>query len=70
MQIDNGESGFLLDPYDVEGFAERIVYVLKNPDAAKNIGQKAKEKVRRQFLITRLLSDYLDMLNAVINHTP
>ena len=68
IQIDNGESGFLLDPYDVGGFAERIVYILKNPDAAQNIGQKAKEKVRNQFLITRLLSDYLDMLNAVINH--
>ena len=66
-QINNGESGFLLDPYDVEGFSERIVYILKNPDEAKAIGEKGKEKVRNEFLITRLLSDYLDMLNAVIN---
>jgi trehalose synthase len=66
-QIDNGESGYLLDPYDIEGFAERIVHILKNPNEAKRIGEKAKEKVRNEFLITRLLSDYLDMLNAVIN---
>ena len=66
-QIVDGESGYLLDPYDVEGFAERIVHILKNPNEAKGMGQKAKEKVRNEFLITRLLSDYLDMLNAVIN---
>jgi hypothetical protein len=33
------------------------------------MGHKAKEKVRNEFLITRLLSDYLDMLNAVINRS-
>ena len=66
-QINDGESGFLLDPYDIEGFVDRIIHILNNPDEAKAIGEKAKEKVRNEFLITRLLSDYLDMLNAVIN---
>jgi trehalose synthase len=66
-QIIDGESGYLLDPYDIEGFAERIIYILKNPDLAKSMGKKAQEKVRNEFLITRLLSDYLDMLNAVVN---
>lgn len=68
LQIVDGESGYLLGPHDIEGFAERIVYILNNPDHAKEIGQKAREKVRNEFLITRLLSDYLDMLNAVINN--
>lgn len=65
-QINDGDSGYLLDPYDVEGFADRIVHILKNPEEAKAMGEKAKAKVRNEFLITRLLSDYLDMLNAVI----
>ena len=66
-QIDDGESGYLLDPYDIDGFADRIIHILKNPNEAKGMGEKAKAKVRNEFLITRLLSDYLDMLNAVIN---
>ncbi|MBN2137648.1 MAG: glycosyltransferase [Sedimentisphaerales bacterium] len=66
-QIDDGRSGFLVEPQDNKGFAERITHVLQNPDAAKDIGDKAKEKVRREFLITRLLSDYLDMLNSIMN---
>ncbi|MEA3227318.1 MAG: glycosyltransferase, partial [Planctomycetota bacterium] len=66
-QIDDGRSGFLAEPQDNEGFAERIIHILQNPDEAKAVGENAKEKVRREFLITRLLSDYLDMLNSVIN---
>jgi trehalose synthase len=66
-QIEDGKGGFLVEPIDTEGFAERIIHILKNPDDAKAMGEKAREKVRRKFLITRLLSDYLDMLNSIIS---
>ena len=66
-QIENGRTSFLLEPNDVEGFAERIVHLLKEPDTAKDMGAKAREIVRQKFLITRLLSDYLYMLNAILN---
>ncbi len=66
-QIVDGENGFLLEPHDTDGFAERIIHILKNPDLARDMGQKAKEIVREKFLITRLLSDYLYMLNSILN---
>ncbi|MFB0554433.1 MAG: glycosyltransferase [Phycisphaerae bacterium] len=65
-QIEDAENGFLVTPKDTEGFADRIIHLLKNPDDGKAIGQKAKETVRQKFLITRLLSDYLYMLNSII----
>lgn len=65
-QIEDGKNGFLLEPDDTEGFAERIAYLLKNPDEGQKLGQQAKETVRQKFLITRLLSDYLDMLNSIM----
>jgi len=67
LQIEDGRTSFLLEPNDVEGFAERIVYLLKKSDDAKDMGLKAREMVREKFLITRLLSDYLYMLNAILN---
>ncbi len=67
-QIEDGKNGFLLEPKDTEGFADRIIHILKNPNEAKNLGQKAKETVRQKFLITRLLSDYLDMLNSIMSN--
>jgi len=66
VQIDDGENGFLLDPYDNKGFADRIIHLLKNPREGKQMGKLARENVREKFLITRLLSDYLWMLNDVI----
>jgi len=63
LQIEDGETGFLLDPTDTEGFAWRVRQVLENPDLGERLGRAGKEHVRQHFLITRLLSDYLDMLN-------
>jgi len=67
-QIEDGKNGFLLEPQNLEGFADRIVHLLKNPDDAKNVGEKAKENVTQKFLITRLLSDHLDMLNSIMSN--
>ena len=41
--VDDGEDGFLAPPDQPEAFAERIVYLLQNPDEAKRIGGRARE---------------------------
>ena len=69
VQIDDGKSGYLLDPQDLDGFAEKIVHLLTYPEHAEEIGHQAREKVRQEFLITRLLSDYLSMLTSVLNNS-
>ena len=51
--------------HSVEGAAYRINYLLSNPEAARRIGQLAREHVRRNFLITRQLTDYLMILDVV-----
>lgn len=66
IQIRDGEEGFLVEPHKKEQFAERIIEILKNPSLAKEMGDKGKERVRENFLITRLLSDYLDLLNDIM----
>jgi trehalose synthase len=66
IQIRNGKEGFLVEPHKKEQFAERIIEILKNPSLAKEMGDKGKERVRENFLITRLLSDYLDLLNDIM----
>ncbi len=66
VQIEDGKNGYLLEPADNNGFADRIIHLLKNPKDREQLGINAKETVRRKFLITRLLSDYLYMLNHVI----
>ncbi|MCH7761041.1 glycosyltransferase [candidate division TA06 bacterium] len=66
LQMTDGENGFLVDSWDAKGFAERIIELLKNPDLANKMGKKAIESVRKKFLITRLLSNYLDLFNHLL----
>jgi trehalose synthase len=67
LQITDGKEGFLVEPYNREQFAGRIIEILKNPSLAREMGAKGKEKVRRNFLITRLLLDYLGLLSDIVN---
>ncbi len=65
LQIQDGVNGYLLEPNDIDGFTDRIVEILKNPSLAKELGKKGKETVKEKFLITRILTDYLDLLNSI-----
>lgn len=65
-QIADGETGFLFSPGDNQGFADCITELLEKPALGEEIGKKAKEYVRERFLVTRLLSDYLDLFNDIM----
>ena len=59
LQIIHGVTGFLVN--SVEGTALRIRQILNNPDMAKKMGESGREYVRKNFLITRQIRDYLSM---------
>lgn len=58
-QIEDGETGFLVD--NVEQAAERIVQVVRDENLRRRVGHRAREEVRRRFLMTRLMEDWLDL---------
>jgi trehalose synthase len=66
VQIKDGENGFLAEPGDYKGCADRVIELLKKPALAREIGKKANESVKKKFLITRLLSDYLDLISDIV----
>lgn len=66
LQITDGENGYLVPPRDTQAFAERIIHLLENRTLAEEMGRKGRETVRQKFLITRLLSDYLDLFRDVL----
>ncbi|MBN3039165.1 MAG: glycosyltransferase [Candidatus Omnitrophica bacterium] len=65
-QIKDGRNGFLVDPHDYKTCAERVVRLLQEPKLAKDMGKRAKEYVRENFLTTRLLKNYLDLFSEVL----
>ncbi len=61
-QIEDGVNGFLVS--SVEEAAERIVTLIRDENRRLLMGQKAQETVRRNFLLTRYLEQYLDLFSA------
>ncbi len=59
-QIVDGVTGYTV--HSIEGAAFRIRHLLNNPGLIQRMGGAAREHVRRNFLITRHLSDYLTLL--------
>ena len=43
VQIEDGKNGFLLEPKDDKGFADKIIHLLKNPEECKKLGIEAKK---------------------------
>ena len=62
QQIEDGVNGFLVS--SVPETAERIIELLQHPERRAEMGRQARETVRRQFLMIRLLEQYLDLLYA------
>jgi trehalose synthase len=63
LQMPEGVGGYLIDSN--EECARRIVQLLKDPREAQELGVKGRDYIRDNFLITRLLSDELKLLNSL-----
>lgn len=67
LQVINHHTGFLVTT--PEGAALRIRYLLRNREILKEIGRKAHEFVRENFLSTRQLREHLTLMHAILFKT-
>ncbi len=61
FQIIDGETGFLHDPYDIKGFSEDVIRLIKDRELREKLGENGHEHIRKNFLITRLMLDWLNI---------
>lgn len=64
LQVIDGQTGFLVE--DVETCADRVLYLLGRPEETARMGAAAREHVRRHFLTTRHLADYLRLFDQLL----
>lgn len=65
IQVVNHHTGFLATT--PEGAALRTRYLLSNPEIMAEMGNKARQFVRENFLVTRHLREYLTLVFALLN---
>jgi trehalose synthase len=63
LQIEDGINGYLVD--DVETAAKRTADLLRSPERATEMGAAGREHVRRNFLSTRELEDWLRLFGEL-----
>ena len=64
LQIEDGVNGFLVNSIDEA--ADRVLYLLKHPERAKEMGKNGREKVKNNFLLFSHVEKYLDLFRDLI----
>lgn len=47
--VEDGISGFLVNPQDIKSVAEKIEYLINNPEKAKLMGKEGRNKIKRLY---------------------
>jgi trehalose synthase len=68
MQLEDGAGGFLVE--DVEGCAERTLWLLRHHEDARALGAAGRAVVRQRFLLTRLMADELRLYASLLTGGP
>lgn len=65
LQMADGVGGILVE--DDAGFAPAVCWLLEHADAARNLAERGRARVREHFLAPRLLLNELALLATVVN---
>jgi trehalose synthase len=67
LQVIDGVNGFLHSPRDLKGFSDSITKLLRDEKLRETMGQAGKKHVKKNFLITRLMLDWLYLINKILS---
>ncbi len=65
--VHDGKNGFLVSPGNIQGIAEKILYLLNNPDIAKRMGIRGQQQVD-EFDIQRMVRQQEDLYQSLISN--
>ncbi|RLI99893.1 MAG: glycosyl transferase family 1 [Candidatus Aenigmatarchaeota archaeon] len=66
LQVIDSENGYLHEPEDIKGFGDSVIKLLKDDALRAKFGSKGYLHVKDNFLITRLLLDWLNLFEKYI----
>lgn len=56
--VKDGQNGFLLKTQSPDELAERIIYLVKNPRKARQMGRRGLERAQRNFSVKQMVKNY------------
>jgi N-acetyl-alpha-D-glucosaminyl L-malate synthase BshA len=68
--VDDGVSGLLVAPRDVDGLARAVERLIGDPAARAAMGRVARETARERFSADRIVPRYIELYKRVCSHEP
>ncbi len=62
--VDEGRTGFLHDPHDVEGMAATLIRLFRDPELARRVGEAGVQRARERFQVEAILPRYLEVYRS------
>jgi teichuronic acid biosynthesis glycosyltransferase TuaC len=66
--VENGKTGMLVKPKDVDSLAKAMSYLLSNPDKAREMGEKAQKLVLENYTWEKNAEETIKVYQEVINN--
>ena len=64
--VREGETGFLVPPEDPAALADRIAYLLDNPEEARRMGQAGRKHIEQHFSLKTMVDKTVDIYEQAI----
>jgi glycosyltransferase involved in cell wall biosynthesis len=68
--VDNGITGRIVEPFDVEELAEAITWVVTDPNRCEQLGHAARDRAERLWAPEIIAQQYLDVLALAAGEAP
>lgn len=65
--VEEGVSGFLRDPQDVEGMAQAVLKVLRDPELGSKMGQRGRDRAESVFNPRAVVARYRDLYLELVD---
>jgi glycosyltransferase involved in cell wall biosynthesis len=65
--IESGKNGFLVEPFNVKQFSDRILFLLEHPDEAAEMGQQARKTIVDQYDWRIVVKDAMEVYDEVLS---
>ena len=68
-QIENGVTGLLVAPRDVDGLVQALTTVLRNPDLRAKMGAAARRRVERLYRSASMVDAYENLYEGLVQES-
>jgi glycosyltransferase involved in cell wall biosynthesis len=64
--IEDGETGFLFDPHDVEGMSGVVVDLFNDEERRRAMGLKGRERAKKDFGKDKVVGEYVSLYESLL----